>query len=202
MRSLKKSFLLFFFILFYSTVANSQNGFIRGTIYDDKTAESLPGVTAFAEGTTFGSISDFDGKFSITLPAGTYNLRVSFISYETLNIDGLSVKEGEAIILDNLRMKEANIELEVVVVTAEMIRNTEAAMLTMKKKSANLLDGISAVNMRKIGDTDAAASMKRIPGVSIEGGKYVFVRGLGDRYTKTVLNGMDIPGLDPDRNSL
>nr|NQU92570.1 TonB-dependent receptor [Bacteroidota bacterium] len=185
-----------------SAAALGQNGYIRGTVYDDNTAESLPGVTVFVEGTTRGSISDFDGKFSISIPAGTYNLRISFISYETINIEGLVVNEGKTIILDKLRMKEANIELDVVVVTAKMVRNTETSMLAMKKKSANVLDGISAANLRKIGDSDAAESIKRVPGVSVQGGKYVFVRGLGDRYTKTVLNGMDIPGLDPDRNSL
>src|SRR5690606_10650162 len=55
---------------------------------------------------------------------------------------------------------------------------------------------------RRMGDSDAASSMKRVPGVSVEGGKYVYVRGLGDRYTKTILNGVDIPGLDPDRNTM
>jgi hypothetical protein len=90
----------------------------------------------------------------------------------------------------------------VVTITAESVRNTENALLTIKRKSANVIDGISAVSFRKIGDSDAAASMKRVTGVSVEGGKYVYVRGLGDRYTKTILNGIDIPGLDPDRNTL
>lgn len=199
-----KYFSIFFALLFafMITSVSAQDGFIRGTVYDDQTAESLPGVTVFVEGTTTGSITDFDGKFSVTVTPGTYTLRVSFISYETLNIEGITVESGKATILDNLRLKEANIEIEGVVVSADVIRNTETAMLTMKKKSANLMDGISAVNLRKIGDSDAAESMKRIPGVSVQGGKYVFVRGLGDRYTKTILNGMDIPGLDPDRNSL
>jgi len=195
------AFLAIFFISF-SIAAIAQNGFIRGTVYDDATAETLPGVTVFVEGTTSGAITDFDGKFNISLPVGEYALRISFISYETLNITNLKVTQGQATLLDNLRLKEANIEIEGVVVSAEAIKNTEAAMLTMKRKSANLVDGISAVNLRKIGDSDAAASMKRVPGVSIQGGKYVFVRGLGDRYTKTILNGMDIPGLDPDRNTI
>jgi hypothetical protein len=194
--------ILALFFISFSMSALAQNGFIRGTVYDDATAETLPGVTVFVEGTTLGAITDFDGKFSISLPPGEYALRVSFISYETLNITNLKVTQGEATILDNLRLLEANIEIEGVVVSAEAIKNTEAAMLTMKRKSANLVDGISAVNLRKIGDSDAATSMKRVPGVSIQGGKYVFVRGLGDRYTKTILNGMDIPGLDPDRNTI
>ena len=201
MFSRKFSFLFFLSFLIVNTLL-SQNGFIRGTVFDDTSGESLPGVTVFVEGTTTGSITDFDGKFSITLPAGEYSLRVSFISYETLNINALQVESGQTTLLDNLRLKEANIEIEGVVVTAEAIKNTESAMMTMKKKSANLVDGLSAGSLRKTGDSDAAASMKRVSGVSVQGGKYIFVRGLGDRYTKTILNGMDIPGLDPDRNTI
>lgn len=201
MFSRKFSFLFFLSFLIVNTLL-SQNGFIRGTVFDDASGESLPGVTVFVEGTTTGSITDFDGKFSVALPAGEYTLRVSFISYETLNINALQVESGQTTLLDNLRLKDANIEIEGVVVTAEAIKNTESAMMTLKKKSANLVDGLSAGSLRKTGDSDAAASMKRVSGVSVQGGKYIFVRGLGDRYTKTILNGMDIPGLDPDRNTI
>jgi TonB-dependent receptor len=180
----------------------AQDGFLRGTVFDAEFGEYLPGVTVLIEGTSTGTITDLDGKFSITLAPGTYNLRVSFISYETVNIQGVEVKAGEATVLDEIGLKEASFELAEVTVTATAVRDTETALLTIKRKSANVLDGISASNFRKIGDSDAAASMKRVPGVSVQGGKYVFVRGLGDRYTKTVLNGVEIPGLDPDRNTI
>ena len=194
---------LFSSLLFLLTSAIfAQNGFIRGTVYDDATGESLPGVTIFAEGTTMGTMTDFDGKFNLSIPSGSYNLRISFISYETLNMRDVKVSSGNVTLFENLRLKEARIELAEVTITAEAVRNSEVALLTMKQKSANLIDGISASNFRKIGDSDAASSMKRVSGVSVEGGKYVYVRGLGDRYTKTMLNGVDIPGLDPDRNTL
>lgn len=186
----------------FASSAFSQNGFIRGTVFDDATGEYLPGVTILLEGTTTGTITDLDGKFSLSVAPGVYNLRVSFISYETQNIQGIKVTQGKTTLLDNVRLKEASISLETVTIVATQVRNSETALLTVKRKSANVLDGISAFNLRKIGDSDAASSMKRVSGVSVEGGKYVFVRGLGDRYTKTTLNGVDIPGLDPDRNTL
>ena len=189
-------------ILFISSMVSAQNGFIRGTVYDDANGETLPGVTVLIEGTYKGTITDLDGKFNLPIEPGTYNLKLSFISYEALIIEDLEVKADEVNLLDNLRLKEATIEFTEVTIRGTAIRNTENAMLTIKSKSANLLDGISAVSLRKTGDSDAASSIKRVPGVSVEGGKYVFVRGLGDRYTKTILNGVDIPGLDPDRNTL
>jgi hypothetical protein len=189
-------------ILFTSSLIHAQTGFIRGTVFDDSNGESLPGSTVAVDGTTTGTITDLDGNFNIKIAPGVYTLKVSFISYETLVISDIEVKAGDVTILDNVRLSESKIELGEVVVTAKEIRNTEAALNTIKMKSANLLDGISASSLRKIGDSDAAASMKRVPGVSVEGGRYVYVRGLGDRYTKTVLNGVDVPGLDPDRNTI
>src|SRR5690606_8323191 len=47
-----------------------------------------------------------------------------------------------------------------------------------------------------------ATAVRTVPGVSVQEGKYVYVRGLGDRYSKSILNGVDIPGLDPDKNTV
>ncbi|HBZ67507.1 MAG TPA: hypothetical protein DEO70_11780 [Bacteroidales bacterium] len=192
----------FSIFLLFSIAMYSQNGFIRGAVFDEATGEYLPGVTIVLEGTTQGTITDLDGKFNLSVAAGTYNVKVSFISYEAQLISGIVVRPGKASVYDNIRLKEAAINLEAVTIVASQLRNSENALLSIKMKSANLLDGISASNLRKIGDSDAASAMKRVPGVSVEGGKYVFIRGLGDRYTKTTLNGVDIPGLDPDRNTL
>jgi hypothetical protein len=200
MRSLRLS--ITFLLLFLTSLTFAQNGFIRGSVSDDATGEYLPGVTVFLEGTTLGTLTDLDGKFNLKATPGTYLVRISYISYEPLMISEVVVKNGEVTLLDNLRLKEATIQLSEVTITAQGVRNTENALMTIKKKSANVIDGISAANFRKIGDSDAASSMKRVAGLSVEGGKYIYVRGLGDRYTKTILNGVDIPGLDPDRNTL
>ncbi|MEO1096318.1 MAG: TonB-dependent receptor [Bacteroidota bacterium] len=189
-------------ILFISGFAYGQKGTIRGTVIDDANGEPMFSVTVVIKGSTIGAVTDFDGKFEINIDAGTYDLQASFISYSTISVTGVAVKAGEVTLIDQIRLSEAVEQLAEVVITAEAIRTTEAALQTVKRKSANVLDGISAASFRKIGDSDAASAAKRITGVSIEGGKYVFVRGLGDRYSKTLLNGMDVPGLDPDKNAL
>lgn len=194
-------FIVSLLAIVFSLGAFSQTGSIRGRVFDNS-GEFLPGVTVFIEGTTNGTITDLDGNFNLKVAPGTYTVRVSYISYETLNLSGVVVKENEVTALGGLKMQEATIGLNSVTITAKKIRNTETALLSVKRKSANLMDGISSANFKLIGDSDAAGAVKRVPGVSISGGKYVYVRGLGDRYTKTVLNGTDIPGLDPDRNTL
>lgn len=192
--------LLAFVLLIVSTVSYSQ-GFLRGKIIDGETGEGLLGATVVKEGTSNGIVTDFDGNYSLTLEAGTHTIQFQFVSYQTQTVNDVVIKDGEVTALD-VTLSFASTELAEVVVTAEQIRDSEVAMLTVQKKSANLLDGISTQTFRKLGDNDLGAAMKRVTGVAVQGGKYVYVRGLGDRYTKTTINAMSIPGLDPDNNSV
>jgi hypothetical protein len=185
-----------------SNLVSAQTSGIRGTIYDDETNETLIGVSVQVEGLSIGDATDLDGDFTIKLSPGTYTIQCSYLSYQTRSIREIIVKENDFTILDNIKLKTEAAQLEQVVVRSTAINNTEVALLTQRKKSSNLIDGISSSNFRRIGDSNAASAMSRVTGVSITGGKYVFVRGLGDRYTKTTLNGLDVPGLDPDRNSI
>lgn len=185
-----------------TTAAFAQNGIIRGQIYDEGSGEPLFGVAVAVVGTQLGAVTDFDGYFELQVPAGNYSIQASFISFTTVNLEGIQVLEGQVTVLDPLPMAEFASDLETVTISAEAIRTTEAALMNVKRNAAQLMDGISSAAFRQIGDGDAAAAIKRVTGVSIEGGKYVYIRGLGDRYTKTVLNGVDIPGLDPDRNTV
>ncbi|MCI0751649.1 MAG: TonB-dependent receptor [Flammeovirgaceae bacterium] len=182
--------------------AIAQKGIIRGSVIDNANGEVLIGVTIQVENTSLGTVTDLDGKFELKVEPGTYTLKVSYISYASITIESVLVASNEVTLFENIRMSEDVTQLGEVVVTAEAMKISEEALLTVKMKSANLLDGISSTNFKKMGDSDAAAAVKRVPGVSVEGGKYVFVRGLGDRYSKSTLNGVDIPGLDPDRNTV
>ncbi|HPJ46535.1 MAG TPA: TonB-dependent receptor [Tenuifilaceae bacterium] len=188
--------------VFFTLATSAQTGTIRGTVFDGTTGESLVGVTVVVQGTTTGTSTDLDGKFSLKVPVGTYSLQISFISYQPLVIDGVVVKENDVVVLENLKLNESSVELQAVVVTAQAVRTTETALQTLKMRSAVMFDGISSAKFKLIGDATAVEAAKRVTGVTIEGGKYVYVRGLGDRYSKTTLNNLDIPGLDPDKNSL
>ncbi len=174
---------------------------IRGLVLEATNGASVPFANIYVQETQSGTITDLDGSYSLSLSPGNYTIEFSFIGYVTNVISDVAVKEGEVTILD-VKLNNETTFLEEIVVSARMIRNTEAAILMKQKKALQLMDGISSQTFSKIGDSNAASAMKRVTGVSVEGGKYVFVRGLGDRYTKSTLNGMDIPGLDPDRNTL
>ncbi len=180
----------------------AQKGSIRGQVIDDGNGESLFSANAVLKGTLVGATTDFDGMFELSAEPGVYDLEVSFIGMNTVTITGVKVTAGKVNVIEVIRLKTSSSQLAEVTISVEAAKNTPAALITLKKKSTNLVDGISSSELKKTGDSDAGDAAKRVTGVSVEGGKYVYVRGLGDRYTKTMLNGVDIPGLDPDRNAI
>jgi TonB-dependent receptor-like protein/carboxypeptidase-like protein len=185
----------------FITAANAQQGFLRGRVLDEEMGEGLIGTNVYVEGTTVGTVADFNGDYSLPLPQGTYNIVFSSISYELITVSDVKIADGEVTSL-GINMKPDTEQLQAVVVTAAAIKDSEAGLLAAQKRAINVVDGISSQTFKKVGDSDLSAAIKRVTGVSVEGGKYVYVRGLGDRYTKTTLNGMSIPGLDPDKNSV
>jgi len=180
----------------------AQQGTIRGTIIEDETGDPMIGVAIFIPEIGNGTVTDFDGVFELSLDPGVYSMEISYITYKTVTITDVTVEDGKLNLLENIRMFGESEQLEEIVITAAAVRTSEAALMTIKRRSTNLIDGISSAKFKKIGDSNAASAVKRVTGVSVEGGKYVYVRGLGDRYSKTMLNSVDIPGLDPDKNSL
>jgi TonB-dependent receptor len=178
---------------------NGQTGKIAGTIMDGEFNEPMAFANVLIKNTTKGTTSDFDGKYSIDVEAGNHTLVFSYIGYQTIEISDVVVKSNDDVIVDVTLNTNS---LETVVITTTVRKNTESAILDLQKKSITLLDGLSAQSIKSSGASNIASAVKNVPGVSIQGGKYVYVRGLGDRYTKSILNGVDIPGLDPDRNTI
>ncbi|MBL4709917.1 MAG: TonB-dependent receptor [Flavobacteriales bacterium] len=193
---------LFILFLAIAGIANAQKGTIRGTVLEEDNGLTIIGANAIVTNPLTGVSTDLDGKFLISMDPGVYTVKVSFISFQTIKIGNVEVKEGEITLLGNIRMKSSALELGEVVIAATATRKSEAALNAMKKKSVTMMDGISAQKMALTGDGTAIEAAQRVTGVSIEGGKYIYVRGLGDRYSKVTLNKMSIPGLDPDKNSL
>jgi TonB-dependent receptor len=200
MHSLKKLF--YTLLLVSSSIMYAETGTIRGTLTDKSTGEALIGANVILKGTTIGSTTDLDGLYSIeNIEEGTYTLEVSYLSYRTQFIEQVIVKVNE-VTLVNTAMEEESSQLEEVVIVASIANNNVNALYAMQQKSANVMDGISAQTFKATGDNDAGNAIKKVTGVSIQGGRYVYVRGLGDRYSKTILNGMELPGLDPERNTV
>lgn len=179
----------------------AQKGILAGTLNDSEINDVLPFATVVVKGTNIGTTTDFDGKYTLELDLGTYTVAFSYVGYETKQITDVVIKENKETLLD-VTLNPASNQLEEVVVTTTVSKNTEASVLNLQKRSVALIDGLSIQSIKRSGASDIAGAVKNVPGVSVQGGKFVYVRGLGDRYTKSILNGVDVPGLDPDRNTL
>lgn len=200
---MKSKFLLLTALL-YSIQIFSQNTQICGKVIDEKNAVSLPGATILLIGqqNTIATQSDFDGNFCFNkLKSGKYQLKCTYVSFKDYVSEQLEIKDGQILNI-NILLQTQTKDIAEVFVTGQSQNKNETSIVLMQKKSVTLLNGISAENFSKMGDADAASALKRVTGVTIEGGKYVFVRGLSDRYSKIVLNSTEIPGLDPNRNTV
>lgn len=202
--SIVRSIILSLVTMLLCVSALAQRGTVSGKLVDESTGEVLTSATITTATSPGGGYSDFEGKFAADLQVGTHIIDIKLMGYTTKTILAVVVTDGGTTDLGLIKLSNAAQEAVKGGVTIRVKKSTtsESALITAQRKSVKIMDGTSKQAMTKVGDGDAAAAASRVTGVSIDGGKYVFVRGLGDRYTKTVLNGMELPGLDPDRNTV
>lgn len=174
---------------------------IKGKVTDKQSGETLIGVTISLESNPgVGVTTDLDGNYTLIQPDATpQTLVISYISYETMK---QSVKPvmGETITKDFI-MQSVSQDLGTIEVQAKATRAKEYYMENLKKKSAASIDFISSETMKKTGDVNVTAAVARVSGVSVNNG-FITVRGIGDRYVKTTINGSRIPTLDPFTNNI
>jgi hypothetical protein len=190
-----------YFILFSFTYAKAQHATIRGKVMD-QTGMELIGANVLIADSSTGTVTDIDGSYSLKVQPGNYTLVVSYLGYDEYKIADVAARENEVTLMDDVLLGESAVMAETVVVTGKKINNSLAAVQALQRNSIRTLDAVSSQTFSARGDGDVAAAVKAVPGISVESGKYVFIRGLGDRYVKTMLNNASIPGLDPNRNTV
>lgn len=195
---------IIFIFLFFSWSAKAQRVEVSGKILDISSGEPLVSATITSPTSNGGGYSDTEGKFKASFMVGSHDIQIKLMGYDTKIIPNVKLVEGQAVDLGVIKVgvQAQDAVKGGVTIRVKKATNSENALIVAQKKSVNLMDGVSAQAFKKAGDGDAASAASRVTGVSVDGGKYLFIRGLGDRYTKTVLNGMEIPGLDPDRNTV
>lgn len=199
---MKNKILLIITVLLFPLLVAGQNATIRGKVLSGDDGEVLSGATVRIEKdgqVVGGAYADVDGAFVIKTNAGTYNMIASYVTYISdtveVNLEGGGVFTKEFVLFTEPQMNE-------VVITAKVNKASDLALDAKKKASVNAVDGVTTDLLARTGDNNVGAAMKRVSGVTVEGGKYIVVRGLGDRYSKATINGAVIPNLDPNRNSV
>lgn len=140
-----------------------------------------------------------DGRYAFAdVPSGEVGVRVRMIGYGPKLVTGVKVP-GSGAVTQDISLNAETVQLDELNVTAAAERGSVADALNEQKNSVGVMNAVTAEQIAKSPDGDAAAAVQRVSGVTVQDGKYVFVRGLGERYTTTSLNGIRIPSPEPER---
>lgn len=178
--------------------ALAQTGTITGKVTDARLNEPLIGASVMIEGSTTGAVTDIDGHFRIAgLKPGNYNIVASYVSYEDQTIKNVNVS-GEKETTLNIKMRQSDISLEGVTVTARKNMENERVLQMERQNSSIAIENLGAKEMSVKGIGNVEEGVKQITGISIADAGQLIVRGLGDRYSTTTLNGLPIASPNPD----
>ncbi len=182
---------------YIAIVSNKNQQFFQGVVVDANTGNPLKGVTVRLKGVSSGgSITNSDGRFSISLPVKEAEIIFSFIGYREKT---QLVKAG---VPTQIKLVKISIALEEVKVHAVQRVNTEAGLLEVRRKAIGIQDGISAELIARTASITTTQALQRVTGVSVTDDRYVAVRGLGERSVIGQLNGARLASSDPDRSSI
>lgn len=180
-------------LLLFALLASAAD--LRGVVRDSETKEPLIGASVQIEGTTIGTITDIDGSFVLPNVNGERTIIVSYVSYVTLTLTVDPTKNSEPI---EILLSPDNRQLGEVMVTARKNNETATALLKERQKSTIPIENIGARDLSVKGISDVQEGVKKLTGISVASSGQIIVRGLGDRYSITTLNGMSVASPNPD----
>lgn len=177
-------------IVMFATAAD-----IKGVVKDSETKEPLIGASVQIDGTTVGTITDLDGSFVLNGVKGETTIVVSYVSYITKKLKVNASKDTAPI---EILLDPDNRQLGEVTVTARKNNETATALLKERQKSSIPIENIGARDLSIKGISDVQEGVKKLTGISVASAGQIIVRGLGDRYSITTLNGMSVASPNPD----
>lgn len=172
-------------------------GTLSGEVVDDE-GQPIAGARVFVRGQAVEGVTNAAGRFTLALPPGTHTVSVLQRGYAPQTVSGLVVEDGGTTPA-RVELVAAGVELEAFVVLAPAIEGGTATLLAERQNTSDVVDTVSAEEMSRRGDSSAASALKRVTGLTVVGGKYIYVRGMGERYSATLLNGATLPSPEPTR---
>jgi len=188
--------------LFFSVAMFAQNGTVTGTILDKEfNNEPLPFANIIIKGTKQGTSTDENGKYSISLKPGSYTLVIGYLGYENKEIP-FTIKANEKKVI-NHTLEASGVQLQDVEIIQVVSKEKESALLQEQQKAVEIKQSIGAEEISKKGLGDVAAAVAKTSGISKqEGSSDIYVRGLGDRYNSTTMNGLPLPSNNPSTKNI
>ena len=165
-----------------STLTAQQTGSIEGVVLDEATETPISDVSVVLSATQQRVLTDQNGAFILEVPLGTYNISVRFPFYLTQTVSGIEVNKSQPKQSLRITLTPQVIKLGPIHLPVRLSESSETGLLEKRRLSFAVEDSISTELMAKLPISDAGEALKRVTGISIVGGRYVFVRGLGERY--------------------
>lgn len=196
-----KKLLLSLFLMF-PTMVTAQTGNIAGRVIDASTLNPLLNARVYMENTAHGALTNLDGRYIIVnVASGTYNLIVESLGYGKKTITGIEIISGTTHILD-INLETEAVYLDEIIVTADAEQGSTTALLLDRRRGTLVQDIIGSEQISSSTDGDAGEALRRVPGVSLVDGRYAYIRGLGERYSSTLLNGAPLASPEPDKKAI
>ena len=176
---------------------------LQGRVLDSRTGEPLIGAQVVVVGTDQGAVTDVDGRYRLSLAPGSVDLSVVYLGYADKTVTGVAVLAGRTNFQDVTLAPEA-VALEgiQVVISAAEERGSVIGALAHQRRATNVVNGISAEEISRTPASNAADAVSRVSSASIVEGRYVYVRGLGERYSQALLDGSTLPTPEPEKRVL
>lgn len=190
------------FMLVNSAAAMAQT--IKGTVRDSQTGQPIPGVMVVFERldanseTWTGTQTEADGCYILDIPEGTDGVLCMYsIGYNDLMTQVIRLGKDEVMTLD-LNMAFQSETLQEAVVVARKDPESIGALINDRKLSPQAVENIGAAEISIKGLNNVAEAVETMSGISFNNSGQLFVRGLGDRYSLTTLNGLPVASPNPD----
>lgn len=171
-------------------------GALGGVITSLEEKGPVKGATLYFTGVETEAKTDKEGRFLVELPAGTYSVSVVHPHFAAQTIDNVRVIPEREVTV-NLELTPAGVAMQDYVITAPYVEGSVASVMEAQKKASSVSEVLGAEQMSATGDSNAAAALGRVSGLTIDQGKYVLVRGQPYRYTFTLWNGSPLPSPEP-----
>ena len=180
--------------------AQATNGTIAGSVLDSQTGRPIPGVAVLLNGQqASGQKAGTDGQFTLTVSPGTYTLTFSAENYSDVKVDEVIVKAGEVTEASTVMANKSVVTSIDVTEKATSVGATAEAMLSERKLSGSVSDSIGKEELSNSASSNAAGALEKVTGISVVGDGFVYVRGLGERYSSTMMNGAMLPTTEPEK---
>jgi hypothetical protein len=184
-----------------ASTLSQATGRVGGRVVDATSGQPIAGVQVMVGANLAVATTDLDGRYRTTpVAVGVHRVLARRLGLQPRQYDSITVRATETAIV-NFSMSSAAVSLTAVVVSAERANaaTSEAGLLSMQQRAASATDGISAEQIKRAPDADASQAAVRVPGVSVVDNKYVVVRGLSERYSNTLLNGVEVTSPEPSK---